>query len=127
MWMYLARYSKGRASNRAALEAYVSSDAFMTNLAKLDPTRRLLALQGVRVAFDRLESPVPAAPAPRVWWTEARKAQLREAAARLPTDRALARELGVPITKAKAKRWLLLGAKRSTAHITKAGPRQLTA
>jgi hypothetical protein len=103
-WRQLAKHTKRGGKSRPRLEAYLAGPEFLAGFQALDPERRLLAIQAVAVALDRLSSP-PATPGPKVRWTEERKAQLREAAARLPSDRALARELGLPLNATKVARW----------------------
>jgi hypothetical protein len=100
----------------------VTSDAFLASLGKLDATRRLLALNSVAAAFERLAT--PAARRTRLVWTDAMRDRLREAARRLPDDKAIASELGLPVGKVRPMRHALCG-KRSTPHITARGPRRL--
>jgi hypothetical protein len=128
VWMTLAKHTKRGAGNRAKLEGYLSGSDFLGSFARLDAQRRLLALEAVTQAFDRLVGP-PAAPTARIKWTdnEALKERIREAARRLPTDRAIARELGLPLTVVKPARWRYVGPKRSVPHISRRGPLQIAA
>jgi hypothetical protein len=91
----------------------------------LDPARRLLALQATGAALDRLPmepSVRTVKPVARLKWTDPMKDRLREAARRLPDDKAIARELGLPVKKTKSMRWKLVGPRRSTPHISRRGP-----
>jgi hypothetical protein len=109
---------------RVQLEAYLTGPNFLASFQALDPARRLLALQAAGDALDRLpmERGVRAAePAIRLKWTDPMKDRLRDAARRLPDDKAIARELGLPLKKTKSMRWKLVGPRRSTPHISRRG------
>jgi hypothetical protein len=123
IWMRLA--DRRVRMTRAQLEAYLAGPDFLASFQMLDPERRLLALQAAGVALDRLpiEPGVRTVePAIRIKWTDQMKDHLREAARRLPDDKAIARELRLPLTKTKAMRWKLVGPRRSTPHISRRGP-----
>jgi hypothetical protein len=122
----LAKHAKHGSRSRPQLEAYLTGPEFLASFEALDPSRRLLAIQAVAVALDRLTS-LPPATAARTKWTEERKEQLREAARRLPDDRAIARELGLPLNATKVARWQYVGPKRSTPHISRRGPLRIAA
>jgi hypothetical protein len=126
IWMHLTD-SRVR-KTRGQLEAYLSSENFLASFRALDPTRHVLALQAAGTALERSVA-APAESATRVVeggirvkWTDAMRDRLCEAACRLPDDKAIARELGLPLTKTKAMRWKLVGPRRSTPHISRRGP-----
>src|SRR5262245_46400442 len=130
IWMRLA-HSRVR-KTRGQLEAYLSSEDFLASFRALDPARRVLALLAAGAALERSVAPVDPAtrvvePRIRVKWTDAMRDRLREAARHLPDDKAIARELGLPLTKTKAMRWKLVGPRRSTPHISRRGPFRMAA
>ncbi len=131
IWMHLS--DRRARKTRAQVEAYLAGPEFLESFQALDPARRVLALQAAGAALERAVV-VPAASGPRVVevpirvsWTEERKEQLRQAARRLPDDRAIARELGLSPNAAKVARWKYVGPKRSTPHISRRGPIQIAA
>jgi hypothetical protein len=123
IWMHIA--DKRVRKTRAQLEAYLAGPDFLASFQALDPARRLLALQAAGAALDRL--PIKPGvrtvePTMRLKWTDPMKHRLRDAARRLPDDKAIARELGLPVKKTKSMRWKLVGPRRSTPHISRRGP-----
>src|ERR1700741_2752964 len=93
IWRQTAILSKGAGKSLARLQAYLGGEAFAASFAALDPARRLLALQAAADAIARFDSKPPAPVAEGVRWTPEMQERIRDAARRLPDDRAIAREL----------------------------------
>jgi hypothetical protein len=131
IWMHLS--NRRARKTRAQVEAYLAGPDFLDAFQALDPARRVLALQAAGAALERAvaaraEPAIRGIEAPfRLVWTDPMRDRLREAARRLPNDKAIARELGLPLTKAKAMRHKLVGPKRTTPHISRRGPLQIAA
>jgi hypothetical protein len=126
--MSIAKHTKRGAKNRTKLEVYLTGSDFMTSFALLDGPRRLLALEAVAQAFERLVSP-PAAPGASIvrWKDNAAMQERVRGRTASPSDKAIARELGLPVSVVKPARWRYAGPKRATPHITKRGPLQIAA
>ncbi len=108
-------------ATRASVLAYLKADdGFLPDFAALDPERRLLALQAVDAAFDRLAGREAPAPAERIPWARSPEWQdrIRDAARRLPDDRSIARELGISANAAKVARWRYAG-RRDKPHVAR--------
>jgi hypothetical protein len=117
IWLRLNR--PDRRKNRALVSAYLTSEEFVTDFAALDPDRRWLALEAVREAIERFQPrPPPTPPAGRIKWSRSPEWQerIRDAARRLPDDKAIARELGLSVNAAKVARWRYAG-RRDKPHI----------
>jgi hypothetical protein len=108
IWLRLGRGR--RRHNRALVLEYLAGE-FAVDFAALDPERKLLALDAVREAMERLMPQPPAVPAGRVAWSRSPEWQerIRDAARRLPDDKAIARELGISPNAAKVARWRYAG------------------
>ena len=99
---------------------YLTGPEFAVDFATLDRERKRLALDAVREALERLLPEPPAAPAGRVRWSQSPEWQerIREAARRLPNDKAIGRELGINPNAAKVARWRYAG-RRDKPHVTR--------
>jgi hypothetical protein len=118
IWRRLAAASK-RGGSRPRLDAYLASPGFLANLAALDPVRRVLALEAVGEAIARV-GPAPVAHvATRIRWTPEWQARVRDAARRLPDDRAIARELGLSTNVARMARWRYVGPRHDKPHVAR--------
>ena len=110
-----------RRKNRALVSAYLTSEEFVTDLAALDPERRWLALEAVREALDPFQPKAPPVPPTgRIKWSRSPEWQerIRNAARRLPDDKAIARELDLSVNAAKVARWRYAG-RRDKPHIAR--------
>lgn len=130
IWMHLS--DRRARKTRAQVEAYLAGPEFLASFQALDPARRVLALQAAGAALERsvttpASGPRVAEAQLRLVWTDAMKDHLCDAARRLPDDKAIARELGLPLKKTQSMRHKLVGPKRSTPHITKRGPLRVAA
>jgi hypothetical protein len=125
--MRLGGHRRTRRQTAEMVMDYLTGPEFAADFAALDPERKRSALDAVRVALERLLPRPPAVPGvpPETWqhpgrvrWSESPEWQerIRDAARRLPDDKAIARELGISPNAAKVARWRYAG-RRDKSHV----------
>lgn len=99
---------------------YLTGPEFAADFAALDQERKRLVLDAVREAMERLMPEAPAVPPGRIKWSASPEWQerIRDAARRLPDDKAIARELGISPNAAKVARWRYAG-RRDKPHVAR--------
>jgi hypothetical protein len=111
IWLNLAGSKRSKPVTLAKVQAYLSApDGFAADFVHLNAEQKLLATDAVAAALDRFR-PKPAAPAGRIAWSKSPEWQerVRNAAGRLPDDRAIARELGLSVGAAAMARQRFAG------------------
>jgi hypothetical protein len=120
IWLRLAGSKRSKPVTLASVQAYLSApDGFAADFVQLNAEQKLLAFSAVGAALDRLR-PKPAAPVGRIAWSKSPEWQerIREAAARLPDDRDVARELGLTYSAVTSARHRYAGRRnRHTARL----------
>ena len=111
IFLRLAGSKRSKPVTLASAQAYLTApDGFAADFVHLNAEQKLLAANAVATAIERLR-PRPAAPAGRVAWSKSPEWQerVRNAASRLPDDRAIARELGLSVGAAAMARQRFAG------------------
>lgn len=120
IWLRLAGSKRSKPVTLASVQAYLASpDGFAADFVQLNAEQKLLAADAVASALGRLR-PKQAAPAGRIAWSKSPEWQdrVRDAARRLPDDRAIARELGLSVGAAAMARQRFAGRRnRHTARL----------
>jgi hypothetical protein len=120
IWLRLAGSKRSKPVTLASVQAYLSApDGFAADFVQLNGEQKLLALTAVADALARFQ-PAPASPAGRIPWSKSPEWQerVRDAARRLPDDRAIARELGLSVGAAAMARQRFAGRRnRHTARL----------
>jgi hypothetical protein len=120
IWLRLAGSKRSKPVTLASVQAYLAADdGFAADFVHLNAEQKLLATEAVAAALDRFR-PKPAAPAGRVPWSKSPvwQERVRDAARRLPDDRAIALELGLSVGAAAMARQRFAGRRnRHTARL----------
>ena len=120
IWLRLAGSKRSKPVTLASVRAYLAADdGFAADFAHLNAEQRVLALKAVADALARFQ-PSPAPSAGRIAWSRSPEWQerVRDAASRLPDDRAIARELGLSLGAASTARYRYAG-RRQKPHIAR--------
>jgi hypothetical protein len=120
IWLRLAGSKRSKPVTLASVHAYLQADdGFVADFVHLNAEQKLLAMEAAAAALERFR-PKAAVPAGRIAWSKSLEWQerVRDAARRLPDDRAIARELGLSVGAAAMARQRFAGRRnRHTARL----------